>query len=546
MSDSLSRTFDALAASRSRNADLVLARGLDVDDARIQEASVAALLKRESTTGQIEIVRRLKSLPSGAVALVQQDPSRLQTGLRQCLLHGEAELIENALELVQSAEAFDQVPSLVAVLQSERKEWHGAAAQTLRTLVFRLYERLCQQPERASPDERTRYGLHQIRDGVLAALDEACSNFAATARSEDLAGCVLILGEAEHAAVKNVLFRYDPGCRESAGRLLLTSRHPGVMQVVCELMSGSYPPPRAFEAVQTREDPEFVCHLLRWFPARPSSMQARNFRQVESVAWLEPPEKADRLVPGELQASLASFVMHTGLPDEAKLGIQQWLLRHGGQQARLAAADVVGAMRGDAARSLVCENLDADDGWLQAWATGQLRSQRVPEALSLLIERLDSPKPEVREAARAELDGLRLETLLDIYDELEPGVCRRVAELLRKIDPRCLDKLRQEITGSLPGRCMRAARAAAAMQLHRELVPEILTMLESDDAAVRRVGLEVLERLPEHVAPETIAFLRDDPSPRVRATAETLLQKTAAAYADRTGDQPSSAVEGRS
>ena len=138
---------------------------------------------------------------------------------------------------------------------------------------------------------------------------------------------------------------------------MLHSKHPGVMQLVLDFLSMNYPHPRAFEAISTRQDPEFIAHLLRWFPKMPLQMQQKNFRQIESVAWIDPYRISLKVMP----PSLMAFISTTRLPNEQKTGVEEWLIRHGTKEGCLAAASVLGPLDSGTVQNIVTSSLDSDN-----------------------------------------------------------------------------------------------------------------------------------------------------------------------------------------
>src|SRR5690606_20621406 len=123
------------------------------------------------------------------------------------------------------------------------------------------------------------------------------------------------------------------------------------------------------------------------------------------------------------QPKLVSLLKHTGLPERKKLRVMEWLIKHGETEGRQAAAEALAADSNQAVQDIVIDGLYSEDVEVQAWATGQLRSKGIPQAFELLIERLDSPVPEVQEAARTELGDFNLKRLLDLFDQIDRSTC---------------------------------------------------------------------------------------------------------------------------
>jgi hypothetical protein len=300
-----------------------------------------------------------------------------------------------------------------------------------------------------------------------------------------------------------------------AANLLMTSRVPGVMQSVLDFMARSYPPLRVFQVLQERSDLKFILSLLQSFPRNPGETLIKNIRQVESVAWLKDLEVLDT-IPQELHEALVAFVSSTGIPHAMKTAVHQWIIRNGSSEGRLASAEALTVLDDRAVKTALYDSLESKDEVAQAWATGQLRSRGIPEALRLLIERLDSPHDSVRAVARDELQSFNLELMLGLFDQIDSTLARRAGLLVRKIDTDYVRKLNGELTGPIARKRMHAARGAVALGMQDEVADAILSLADDEDPLVRRTIVELLPEIKSPDIPSILDRLRDDPNARVR------------------------------
>jgi HEAT repeat protein len=139
--------------------------------------------------------------------------------------------------------------------------------------------------------------------------------------------------------------------------------------------------------------------------------------------------------------------------------------------------------------------------------------------MELLLERIDSPLAEVREAARRELAGFDIYRALEIFGHLDLSMQKAVGNLVQKIDPDTPHKLRNEILHAIRSKRIRAARAAVSMNLQMQLADAFLVMARDSDNHVRRTATEVLGTIRSREAVELLLELTHDPSPRVRDAA---------------------------
>lgn len=522
MADPLARTFDVLSTAKSLAAVDLLITALDSKLPTIQDRAVAALLRRAATRCQTEVIRRLPNLSPGGRRLLEEQGPRLSGTLHQCLLHGDAELRTNALTIVSTMEYYDQAPTLLSMLGQWDDPFQEAACHTLQELVNRLFEQTHPAGAR-KPSDRHPRNVSQARQTVLTALESACNRFADLAYPREVVECILVLGDPDSSAVRKVFLQSAPACRETAANLLTTSKHPGVMRLLMEFMGQNYPNTKAFEAFENRIDPEFVCHVLRAFPKRLSENQQKNFKQLTRMVWIANELLPLEAIPTGLHEPLSDFVQATGMNLDDKIEIQKWLLVNGSMPGRQAATQILEAIAPESVRGILFGSLDSENEDVQVWATGQLRAQGVPEAIRLLIERLDNPLPAVREAAREELASFDLSLVLNLFEHLDRNVCLRVGALMRKIDPGCTQKLLDEINQPIRRRRIRAARAAEALGLAPDVERGLLAMLSDEDSIVRRIAAELLVCVPSPEVIVGLTALLQDASPRVRDAAERSL-----------------------
>lgn len=531
MSNPVQKTLDFLATSSSPHAVDVLTAGLRVPDEQVRVGSLGALLKRHSTRGNIEIIRNLEHMSPEMRTLLERQAGMMAQALRQALLHGDAELRLSALGMVRWFEDYAQLPALLNLLEERDNPLYDDVSRVIRELVNRLYEHLHFGKEaeaeaaEGSPHNPTFLrDATRIRHQAVASLESSCHRYEAH-RSRDVVEGVLILGGAEHFLVKKVLQDASEDCREALREVLVTSTHPGVMSLIVDSQSQNYPPQLAASALEERTDPEFISYLLRSWPRKLTAIQQKNFKDIKRVAWLAPEHLQLELVPPALQPVLIAFLLSVGVPEEQRLAVLEWMVMHGSPEGRLAATDVLVDLEDNKVKEVIVDSLDSEEADVQAWATSQLRARDVPHAFELLVKRLDSPMPEVRDAARAELGDFDVHRVLDMYDHLEPRLCLAVGKLIQKIDSHAVDKLQQEMSVAIRRRRIRAARAALAMGVQNQVLNALLSMSQDTDTLVRRTALEVLGSIPTRQVAAVLTEHLNDASPRVREAAARSLQQ---------------------
>lgn len=550
------KTLDVLATSPCPAAGETLLHGLSAGDPSLRDGIVAALLRRRSARGIQEIIRRFESFGSDTRAALERQLPALSNAFRQCLIHGDEVLRRNALEMIRAFEDYSQWGTLVTLLESPGHPQRDRVLLVMRELADRLYEHLKfgreVQAEAAgekraadNQDERLAAGreteafrqdpipaasrkflrdAERIRIQTVSILEQACRNFTRH-ESPEVVECLLILADSENTHAQRALREAPEPCRKLAAEILRNSTHPAIVSLVYDGMALNYPFPGTVAAFELRTDAEFISHLLRHWPRKLSLFQHKNLKQVQKLAWINPEDLQFEIIPAALHRPLISLVLATSLPEDHKLAVLEWMVKHGSPEGRHAASDVLVDLEDNKVQEVVLEGLDSDDADVQAWATSQLRTRDVPQAFALLIQRLDSPMLEVQEAARRELGDFDLQRALLIYDHLDPHVCQCVGKLICKIDPQTISKLRQELTTTIRRRRIRGARAARALGLHEEIADALVLMTQDVDALVRRTAAEILADVSPAASGRSLCALLEDASPRVREAARMSLQR---------------------
>lgn len=518
----LAATFGVLAEAETSRSEQLLVAALRVPRPAIQKAAAETLLKSTSSHGKMAVFRELDQLPDSVCELIHRSQSSLNTTFRQMLLQGNSESRQLALRVIRVTRQYHQMNHVLEVMNRPECDCTDDGATTVRSLVNSLYQQW--RHEQHHPSDKLP-STETYRQSLLADLERATQDWSTLACPEDVVEGVLALSEPQHAVLKRVLWHGAEECRETAYRLLMQSRHPGVLRMMADSLSEQYPHPKIFTAIRTRHDPEFLSELLQSLSRRRSSRQVEHLHQVQQLDWLVPPFDVLHVVPRGLQPALMAFINGTRIPRELKGGVQEWLLRFGTPEGKRAATTGLTLLEDSVIQEVVLESLESEDVEIQAWATSQLRQLALPDAFSRLVERLDSPSREIQEAARAELNDFNVSRVLSIADDLAAEDARRAGVLLMKVDPDAQVKLRRELSHPARRRRIDAARRTARLGLQNQFMSAYVAMTHDSDPLVRRTAAQVLATISSLEAYRALLPLREDPHPRVRETATEALKK---------------------
>lgn len=510
-----------LAASGMVRASEAVVHALDIPREAVQIAAATAIVRRSSLNNHLELLARFDRLPVGARMAIRQGSDLLEAAFRQMLLHGDGSTRARALRIIEETQQFRQIPHLLVLL----KQPTLGDLPTVNQVFWSLIESLYDACEPAQADGNTVPAAEALRRWTLTHLETAVAEFDQLAIPEPVVAGILLLGEPSHSSVRKALWNGPPACRDLASRILLESRHPGVLRQIAASLSQSYPHPKVMEAIGKRSDPELIGALLRAVEPRVTGQQQKNLRQIHALPWLDVAPDLIASIPPVLQPALVRFVAATRLSSKVKGAIHEWLLRHGTPAGREAADEHLPKLEEDVVQDVVRQSLDDDNEQVQAWAIHQLRQHAIPEAFALLIKRLDSPNEAVQAAARQELSSFNTERVLEMVDEFSPVEALVAGRLLPKVDAEFETKLRRLLAQPIRQKRIRVARAVALLGLQATVPEAIVAMTDDLDPVVRRTAVEILGTIPTNDAFLALNRLQNDPHPRVQGEAVAALQR---------------------
>ena len=477
------------------------------------EQVISLLLQMNNKQGHLELIRQFKTFDETCQQRVRTECRLLSDALRQGLKSGDDERITDCLELILSAELFSELPILFELMQTPKISAEEKFVETFSDLISSLNE---QQIKKNPAIANAVTKIQQI-------LNNACQQFASLEHQEIVLKSLLILSSPTDITIGQILSQENSPCCQMAIRMLSESKHSGIMQLLIDNFSASYPKLQMIEILRSREDMNFVIHLLRWMPGKPNETTKRNFAQVKSLSWLISTAEQLQTIPQELHEALARLISLLGLPARVKRSLQKWLIQNGSPNARRIATEVLSNMEPEEAQQMIQEGLESEDEETQAWSVGQLRSQNIPNAMQTLIGCLGNDSDLVRDAARNELQGFSLEYVISHIDKMTPDICHKVGTLIQKIDPDVTQKLETDLQHPIYHRRLQTLRAVAPLGMTRLVQHQLYELLEDDEVLIRRIAIETLAQNPSEETLNVLADLVDDPSPRIREIVQQIL-----------------------
>jgi len=518
-----SLTFNLLAESASTEAADALLAALTVDDAECRRLGAEGMIRQRSQLTILNLIRRIDELPNDVCAALARQPERFEAPLKQCFQRGDKVDLRSATEFSRRCGCIRHFTDAVGLLEHWDEDVRDAASDCVRDLAEALALRLMTNDAAHLPGMGFDH-CRALRIDLLNELGRALFQFDHLVNPQPAIDAVLLLGRPDDEEVKNVCSKYGADCTEMVTATLRTMKSLPLFDTVCEALKLLAPLPVFTQVLGEREDPEFVLALLQWWPRRVTTYIETNIKRARTIPWLETRHPTLTQIPATLHDSLVSLLNCTELDRDDKNEIKKWIVRHSSGSGRAAATDVLNWLPRKEVQHILYEALLDPDTEVEAWATQQLRSQKVPDTFEHLLERLDSDRPQVRDAAREELASFNIERVFDLFESLPPSTCRQCGQLLQKINPHVLNDFREELSHAFHWRRVRATRAVGELGLVDELLPSLAALLEEPAWSIRRTVIEALAHSDSESALTIIRSMAGDEQRQVQEAVEAAVR----------------------
>ncbi|MCG6154483.1 HEAT repeat domain-containing protein [Rubinisphaera margarita] len=520
MSDSpIEKTMRLLEQSRSTAAMTAFVHALQVGSPKIRDSAARAILRSGSSLGKMELIRQIRKLSPDVLEVMNTADGDMSFPLKQCLLHGDPQQAFMALDAIEVARLYQNIPMVLEFLRQATGEIADRGEQVLGSLVDRLFEtRMTARDARLTITD-------QCIGKMLQHLSVELNSFAQCRRPQAIVEAILILADSEHPVARHLMRESAPEWQSLVWEVLAQSKHPGILRFLTKALSVKYLHPKILDIVSGRTDIEFQMTMIRLVPTRMNINQERNYQLLTGLPWLQPTDELWLSLPDEFHVQLVQLIRLVCFTRSLKLAFAKSIYQHASVEARKSANDFKHMLRQEEYDACVQHALDSDNAEFEAWGLSQLRDTNLPDKYRQLVDRLDSPHKIVEDQAREALGRFEVQQAIDFSESAKPSAGPKIADLLLKVNPFAIQELCREMANPVRTRRLRAAKAAHFMQLHTEVTPALLELLQDNDTIVKRVVAEILGDIPTRQVAGRLQELLDDSSPRVREAAAASLAK---------------------
>jgi len=515
--EGLETTFQLLGKTDNDAAVPVLIAALDSPHRQVQEEALRAILKRRSPAGGREILRRLESIPLRWKNIIRHHRGRLGRTIRDAVLGTDRELMQNGCRAALWFCEYDLMAALLNVLEDGLQEAAQTAADTLLAMASQLHDELARPRDYAD-----RRDPQIARQHAVTSFEVSVKRFGRHRRREVIEAFLLLVGR-DNPTLKLILRDPHHVAFATVLDVLSHSRRKGVIRLVLSFLDDPHVPSSVLAVIAKRSDPQFVQFLLRKIGHEPSAIAAQNLKRIESIAWLHDGQALLDQFDDAAQHATVRLVMTAGLPRREAFGVVRHLLLYGKPGGRREAARTLAEFSGAEANLMALKALEDEDPHVQALAASQLRQRGIPGVLARLVELIDSPHAVVRKAARDGLDEFSFTRFVGAFEMLDDEVRRSTGMLVKKIDPKTLPLLEEELRSRVRTRRLRGLSLARAIDVVDQLEHVVVGLLNDEDHRVRVEAAAALARCATDSSRAALQQALDDSSYVVREAARRSL-----------------------
>ena len=502
----------------------VLIPAMDSPREEIRQAALETLLGHRNLAGHKAILCRLHTLDEKQQAIVLHSSTRMSSAIRSAVLGSDGQLCENGCMCAVRFREYDLISTLVSAVEDQSNPNADLAGKTLYELAGALSKELI-----AGTGTGDRRSPETVLKHVMPSLSKSVDRFGFHRRREMVESFALLV-QRDNATLRQILMAPRHPAFLVLMEMLSNGRDEAIIDLILSFFDSASAPSAILSVATKRRDLGFIRRLLQKIGNEPSTVLQQNLKRMGAVPWLaSSAEVIDRLNEAE-QNSAVRLAMISGTTRENAFGVIQRVLLEGEPAGRRAASEALDEFNGAEANTLTLKALNDPDPRVQANAAHQIRRRGIPGALPLLVEMIDSPHAEVREAVRENLGEFSFERFLGAFDMLGDEVRRGTGELVKKIDPNAIPLLAAELTSKVRTRRLRGLAVARTLKMVSQVEGTVVGLLSDEDHMVRADAASTLSecRMSPQIAAGLAEALQDSSSTVRQAARETLEKQLAA------------------
>lgn len=515
MGKAFDKTFNVLRRSKNDTVSDVLLAGLESALPEIRQNAVAAIVFRRNSSAHQRLIEMWEKLEPSLRDTVKERPGRLPDTLRNIVTESDHPLCKRACQVALEIDEYDLIPALAHAAENEEHQHHDVVLDTILQLADNL-QHLLSLPR----DYENRRDPQLMRVHIVTALEGAVERYERH-ESAEVIEAFLVLTRHDNALLQKILANTRHPAHAAVREAFHYSDRPGVMRLVVALLEPQPVARLVLDTLADREDADFIARFAAVVPEF-GDHALKCLKRIKELGLTRAPESLLNLEP-EHQAAVVGLIESMGISEDAAFAVYQLILERGATEARQIAAKNLARFRGADANELCVRCLDDEDPEVQATLTAQVRERGIPDALSLLIAKTESPYGSVRSAAQKCLGEFHFERFSTVFDVLSEEMKGTTGRLVRRADPDAVPKLKEELKSGSRMKRMRGLQIAVAIEAVDDVIDDIVGRLSDEDHFVRAEAAKALGFASDEKAVEALREALLDRSLTVQNAAESSL-----------------------
>jgi len=519
------QTIRVLTKSNNRAAAELLKLAMDSTHDGIRKSASAEVISLRGPKAVLEYLQDLNSLDDHVREILAANPDKLVAPIRTAFLSKDHALQKNAVRAVLQFKVYDMIPVLLFML-TDLAEKKIKSDVPIAELLIRLTRQFVEEIEQNEISEALKgYVLHETRNHLLRSLR-------GFQRAEDTT-CIkvfLLLGRyIRHDPEFNVteLFRNPthPVYTALAG-MVQTESDDFIFKFILDSLEAPKVPGLILAALSNRTDFPFLEYLFENMES-PSSYFQGNLQRVHRFDWIALLQTLLPRFSEKAQQNILGLIHCSGLSREEIYAVCRQVYQFGKSAGRCAALAEIANLPFAESEMIVTEAVNDEDPHVQAVALRQIRKLNPTQGMMLILQKIDSPHPIVRETVKLMLPEFQIRRFLNSFDHLSEEQRVQTLNIVRKIDPSTPEVLGQEIQGENTVMKARALKSIEIGNMVGLLEESLCHVLLRDETAVLRVKAAALlaagkREISRHSLLQATA---KDTSLDVRLTAKASLER---------------------
>lgn len=484
----LSLTFETLAASGNDSATDVLIAALDDSSTMVRRLAIGALLTKTNPRSPLLLLANWGKLTPDELTMLRPKKRWMAETIDLTLREG-GELLLNAIKASEDLGLTSSLQRLILLAESNASRLiRTRASEAVVTLVEPLGRGAREQHDQAS-----------VRGPVLARLTDSVCRFSMH-RNEQLVEAFLLASTWGDGHLRQLISE-NGGPLDLICSRFAKSEHPGVIDLLTGFIRCRSIAPRIIEVMQTRADERFRDSLLQKVGHERSITVLRNLSDMGMPKSCLGGEASLRNLAAENRAAMVHLYGAAAADNLELLHLIATAVELGGPQCEHAAATEFSR----------CEVPDASF-WMRAAvpvANGDEKAiacDNNARLLKRLIDLLDHSDPVLVRGVRRVLAPLHADAMINKFQSLRPRSRRRLGRVVMMIDQDAIGRVRDALRHPVLSHRLKAIAMADALAMVDLLSDSFAHISREDHQEARMLAADVMS---DACGDETLKLLQE-------------------------------------